>query len=127
MHPTAHELASFDQFFTPLVSDVMDRLGIPSHVLPRDVQCIPFDPSLKVAGLAFPCRVVPTNVPIVDWWSMPRKRIAPTGVSTSSSRNAAMTLSVSVLPAFLIAAASDLSATYPINDPSFGVSPHIVL
>ncbi len=59
--PTAAELASFDQFFTPLVSDVMDRLGIPSHVLPREIQAIPFDPSLKVTGFAFPCRVRPTN------------------------------------------------------------------
>ncbi|MFI5201610.1 MAG: RraA family protein [Candidatus Kapaibacterium sp.] len=59
--PTAAELASFDQFFTPLVSDVMDRLGIPSHVLPREIQSIPFEPSLKVAGLAFPCRVIPTK------------------------------------------------------------------
>jgi 4-hydroxy-4-methyl-2-oxoglutarate aldolase len=60
-HPTADELASFDQFFTPLVSDVMDRLKIPSHVLSQEIQSIPFDPSLKVAGLAYPCRVVPTN------------------------------------------------------------------
>jgi 4-hydroxy-4-methyl-2-oxoglutarate aldolase len=59
--PTAAQLASFDQFFTPLVSDVMDRLGIPSHVLPREIQAIPFEPSLKVAGLAFPCRVIPTK------------------------------------------------------------------
>lgn len=56
-----YSLSSFERFFTPLVSDVMDRLGIPSHVLPREIQSIPFDPSLKVAGLAFPCRVVPTN------------------------------------------------------------------
>jgi 4-hydroxy-4-methyl-2-oxoglutarate aldolase len=60
-HPTPEELASFESFFTPLVSDVMDRLGIPSHVLPREVQSIPFEPSLKVVGLAYPCRVVPTN------------------------------------------------------------------
>jgi len=60
-HPTPEQLASFDQFFTPLVSDVMDRLRIPSYVLPHTIQVIPFDPSLKVAGLAFPCRVVPTN------------------------------------------------------------------
>lgn len=59
--PTAAQLSSFDQFFTPLVSDVMDRLGIPSHVLPREIQSIPFEPSLKVAGLAFPCRVIPTK------------------------------------------------------------------
>ena len=60
-HPTTQQLESFDEFFTPLVSDVMDRLGIPSHVLSHEIQCIPFDPSLKVAGLAYPCRVIPTN------------------------------------------------------------------
>jgi 4-hydroxy-4-methyl-2-oxoglutarate aldolase len=54
-------LPEFENFFTPLVSDVMDRLGIPSHVLPREIQSIPFEPSLKVAGLAFPCRVIPTK------------------------------------------------------------------
>jgi regulator of RNase E activity RraA len=59
--PSKQELLSFDQFFTPLVSDVMDRLSIPSHVLPHDIQAIPFNPSLKVAGLAFPCRVIPTS------------------------------------------------------------------
>jgi regulator of RNase E activity RraA len=59
--PTETELQSFQQFFTPLVSDVMDRLGIESHVLPHHVQSIPFDPRLKVAGLAFPCRVVATT------------------------------------------------------------------
>ena len=60
-NPTLEELKSFDAFFTPLVSDVMDRLGIPSHVLPHDVQSFPFDSSLKVAGLAYPCRVIPTK------------------------------------------------------------------
>lgn len=57
---TPEQLLSFQKFFTPLVSDVMDRLGIPSHVLSHAIQSIPFNPSLKVAGLAFPCRVVPT-------------------------------------------------------------------
>jgi 4-hydroxy-4-methyl-2-oxoglutarate aldolase len=55
------QLQSFQKLFTPLVSDVMDRLGFPSHVLPHDIQSIPFDPSLKVAGIAFPCRVIPTS------------------------------------------------------------------
>ncbi|MDP4198064.1 MAG: RraA family protein [Bacteroidota bacterium] len=54
-------LRSFGRFFTPLVSDVMDRLGIPSHVLAHEIQSIPFDPTLKVAGVAYPCRVVPTK------------------------------------------------------------------
>ncbi len=55
------QLSVFDQFFTPLVSDVMDRLGIASHVLPHEIQSIPFDPTLKVVGLAYPCRVIPTS------------------------------------------------------------------
>ena len=59
--PSHEELLSFSRFFTPLVSDVMDRLGIPSHVLPHSIQSIPFEPALRVAGLAFPCRVVPTS------------------------------------------------------------------
>jgi regulator of RNase E activity RraA len=59
--PTPEQLASFQHFFTPLVSDVMDRLGLESRVIPHDVQSMPFDPSLKVAGIAFPCRVVPTT------------------------------------------------------------------
>ncbi len=54
------KLDEFSRFFTPLVSDVMDRLGIPSHVLPHQIQSIPFNAALKVAGLAFPCRVIPT-------------------------------------------------------------------
>lgn len=58
---TEIDLEFFDKIFTPLVSDVMDRLGIPSHVLPHDVQSIPFDPHLKAAGFAYPCRVVPTE------------------------------------------------------------------
>src|ERR1700733_6083713 len=60
-HPTPQELTSFDAFFTPLVSDVMDRLRIPSHVLTHDIQAIPFEASIKVAGFAYPCRVVPTS------------------------------------------------------------------
>src|ERR1041385_5734512 len=60
-HPSQQELLNFENFFTPLVSDVMDRLGISSHVLSREIQSIPFDPSLKVVGLAFPCRVIPTS------------------------------------------------------------------
>jgi 4-hydroxy-4-methyl-2-oxoglutarate aldolase len=60
-HPTSEELKSFEDFFTPLVSDVMDRLSIPSHVLPREIQSFDPNPSLKIAGLAYPCRVIPTS------------------------------------------------------------------
>lgn len=55
------KLDSFSRFFTPLVSDAMDRLGLECRVLPHTVQSIPYDPHLKVAGIAFPCRVVPTH------------------------------------------------------------------
>ncbi|HET6513503.1 MAG TPA: RraA family protein [Candidatus Kapabacteria bacterium] len=55
------QLDAFSRFFTPLVSDAMDRLGLECRVLPHSVQSIPFDPHLKVAGIAFPCRVVPTS------------------------------------------------------------------
>jgi 4-hydroxy-4-methyl-2-oxoglutarate aldolase len=61
MEITQHVLDTFHQFFTPLVSDVMDRLGLESHVLSHDVQSIPFDPTLKVAGVAFPCSVIATT------------------------------------------------------------------
>lgn len=59
--PTKSQLDSFTRFFTPLVSDAMDRLGLPCKVLPNSVQSIPYDPKLKVAGIAFPCRVIPTS------------------------------------------------------------------
>ncbi len=60
MAVTKSQLDSFSRFFTPLVSDAMDRLGLECKVLPYSVQSIPFDPNLKVAGIAFPCRVTPT-------------------------------------------------------------------
>ncbi len=60
-NPGSDILRSFERFFTPLVSDVMDRLGISSHVLPHEIQSIPFDPKLKVAGRAYPCHVIPTT------------------------------------------------------------------
>ena len=61
MTVTKEQLDSFSRFFTPLVSDAMDRLGLDCKVLPHSVQSIPFDPLLKVAGIAFPCRVIPTT------------------------------------------------------------------
>lgn len=60
-NPGSDILRSFERFFTPLVSDVMDRLGISSHVLPHGIQSIPFDPKLKVAGRAYSCHVIPTT------------------------------------------------------------------
>jgi 4-hydroxy-4-methyl-2-oxoglutarate aldolase len=57
-HP---QLAFIESLFTPLVSDTMDRMGISGQIFDRSIQSIPFDSSLKVAGFAYPCRVVPTN------------------------------------------------------------------
>ena len=54
-------LEFLESLFTPLVSDVMDRLGISGYVLPHSIQSIFPDPHLKVAGYAYPCRVIPTQ------------------------------------------------------------------
>ena len=58
---SADVLRGMSRFYTPLVSDVMDSLGLPSGVLHRSVQTIFPDVDLKVCGIAFPCRVVPTD------------------------------------------------------------------
>jgi 4-hydroxy-4-methyl-2-oxoglutarate aldolase len=50
-----------ETLFTPLVSDVMDRLDLSGYVLDREIQSMFADPHLKVAGYAFPCRVIPTD------------------------------------------------------------------
>ena len=55
------KLTFLETLFTPLVSDVMDRLGISGYVLDRDIQPVFPDSHLKAAGYAFPCRVIPTN------------------------------------------------------------------
>jgi len=49
------------RFYTPLVSDAMERLGLRSGALDHQIQAILPDPKLKVCGLAFPCRVRPTR------------------------------------------------------------------
>ncbi len=56
-----NELDFLETLFTPLVSDVMDSLGISAQVLPHTIQSMFPDPHLKVAGYAFGCRVVPTD------------------------------------------------------------------
>ena len=58
--PNEH-LAFLETLYTPLVSDTMDSLGIDGYVLPSEVQSIFSDPHLKVAGYAYPCRVIPTD------------------------------------------------------------------
>jgi 4-hydroxy-4-methyl-2-oxoglutarate aldolase len=47
--------------YTPLVSDTMDKLGITGQIFDHSIQSIFLDPHLKVAGYAFPCRVIPTE------------------------------------------------------------------
>lgn len=49
------------RYYTPLVSDVMDELGLPSGVLPREITPVLPAPRRVVAGRAFPCRVEPTD------------------------------------------------------------------
>ncbi len=54
-------LAFLETLYTPLVSDVMDKLGINNQVLDHSIQSMIFDPHLKIAGYAFPCQVIPTE------------------------------------------------------------------
>lgn len=49
------------RFHTPLVSDVMDELGLPSGVLSSRIRPILEAPSRVILGRAFPCRVEPTD------------------------------------------------------------------
>ncbi|HYM34439.1 MAG TPA: hypothetical protein VET48_03530, partial [Steroidobacteraceae bacterium] len=58
---TSEVLSFLETLYTPLVSDAMDKLGIKDRVLDRSIQSMFFDPHLKVAGVAYPCRVIPTN------------------------------------------------------------------
>lgn len=60
-HVPADQLRGMTRFYSPLVSDVMDSLGLPSGVLDSRMQAMCFEPNLKVCGRAFPCRVVPTD------------------------------------------------------------------
>ncbi|MDP4220483.1 MAG: RraA family protein [Bacteroidota bacterium] len=55
------DLKFLETLFTPLVSDAMDRLGIPGNVLDRSIQAIIPNSHLKVAGYAYPCKVVATT------------------------------------------------------------------
>ncbi len=55
------DLEFLETLFTPLVSDTMDRLGISNYVLDHSIQSVFSDPHLKVAGYAYPCRVIPTE------------------------------------------------------------------
>ncbi len=55
------ELQFLETLYTPLISDVMDKLGIGGQVFDHSIQQIFSDPHQKVAGYAFPCRVIPTE------------------------------------------------------------------
>lgn len=55
------KLDGMRRFYTPLVSDTMERLGMKSGALHHSIQPVLSDPTLKVCGLAYPCRVVPTR------------------------------------------------------------------
>ena len=54
-------LEGMKRFYTPLVSDTMERLGMKTGALDHAIQSILPDPTLKVCGVAYPCRVVPTT------------------------------------------------------------------
>ena len=49
------------QFYTPLVSDTMDRLGIKSYVIDKSIQSNSKNPDLKFCGFAYPCLVKKTD------------------------------------------------------------------
>jgi 4-hydroxy-4-methyl-2-oxoglutarate aldolase len=55
------KLDGMRRFYTPLVSDTMERLGMKTGALHHSIQPVLPDPSLKVCGLAYPCRVIPTR------------------------------------------------------------------
>ncbi|MBL7987405.1 MAG: RraA family protein [Chlorobi bacterium] len=55
------QLAGMLRFYSPLISDTMERLGIASTALHHSIQQTFTDPSLKVCGVAFPCRVAATD------------------------------------------------------------------
>lgn len=58
---TPQMLRGMLRFYSPLISDTMERLGIPTGALHYQIQPIVADPSIRVCGFAFPCRVVPTD------------------------------------------------------------------
>lgn len=55
------QLAFLETLFTPLVSDVMDTMGLSGYVLPHSIQSVFFDPHIKVAGIAYPAQVIATD------------------------------------------------------------------
>lgn len=61
-YATSEQLRGMQRFYTPLISDVMDSLDLPSGVLHHSIQYIFPDPGIKACGRAFPCRVLPTDM-----------------------------------------------------------------
>lgn len=55
------KIRGMHRFYTPLVSDTMERMGLKSGALHHSIQAVLSDPHLKVCGLAFPARVKPTK------------------------------------------------------------------
>ena len=55
------KIQGMHRFYTPLVSDTMERMGLKSGALHHSIQAILPDPHLKACGLAFPARVKPTR------------------------------------------------------------------
>jgi 4-hydroxy-4-methyl-2-oxoglutarate aldolase len=55
------KLEGMKRFYTPLVSDTMERLGMKTGAMHHSIQPVLPDPAMKVCGLAYPCRVIPTR------------------------------------------------------------------
>ena len=60
-HDPTDKIQGMLRFYTPLVSDTMERLGLKSGALHHSIQAILPDPHQKVCGIAFPARVKPTE------------------------------------------------------------------
>jgi len=58
---TELHLTTMLNFYSPLISDTMDRLGLKSGVIDKNVQSILPNPNIKSCGLAYPCLVCQTD------------------------------------------------------------------
>ena len=56
-----HLIEQLGHFYTPLVSDICDELGLGDRLLPTDIQLVGNNPQTVVAGTAFCCQVVATD------------------------------------------------------------------
>ncbi len=55
------QLDRMRRFYAPLISDAMERLGMPSGALDPSIQAVIERPGEIVCGIAFPARVTPTR------------------------------------------------------------------